>query len=214
MESWNLLRELNNRFSVPWLCGGDFNELLKSHEKSGGHLRPYGQMQKFREALDECGLFDLGFVGNKFTWFKTHPGGGVMWERLDRVVSTAAWYNLFPTTKVKTLVCASSDHSPILILPDGINVKPQRPWRFEHMWLEEQGCHETVKKAWKAIVADPPMSKVMLNVDECKSQLHVWSKKSFGNIVNTLLEKRKSLKIAEDSASKGRSVDFFSSVKS
>ena len=42
MESWNLIRELNNRFSVPWLCGGDFNELLKSHEKSGGRLRPYG----------------------------------------------------------------------------------------------------------------------------------------------------------------------------
>ena len=127
MESWNLLRDLNNRFSVPWLCGGDFNELLKSHEKLGGRLRPYGQMQKFREALDECGLFDLGFVGNKFTWFKTHPDGGVTWERLDRAVSTVAWYNLFPTTKVKTLVCASSDHSPILILPDGINLKPQRP---------------------------------------------------------------------------------------
>ena len=137
MESWNLLRDLNNRFSIPWLCGGDFNELLKSHEKLGGCLRPYGQMQRFREALDECGLFDLGFVGNKFTWFKTHPGGGVTWERLDRAISTTAWYNLFPTTKVKTLVYASSDHSPILILPDGINLKPQRPWRFEHMWLEE-----------------------------------------------------------------------------
>ena len=47
MESWNLICELNNRFSVPWLCGGDFNELLKSHEKLGGRLRPYGQMQKF-----------------------------------------------------------------------------------------------------------------------------------------------------------------------
>ena len=47
MESWNLLRDLNNRFSIPWLCGGDFNELLKSHEKLGGCLRPYGQMQRF-----------------------------------------------------------------------------------------------------------------------------------------------------------------------
>ena len=28
MESWDLLRALNNQFSVPWLCGGDFNELL------------------------------------------------------------------------------------------------------------------------------------------------------------------------------------------
>ena len=84
-------------------------------------------MQKFREALDECGLFDLGFVGNKFTWFKTHPGDGVTWERLDRAVSIATWYNLFPATKVKTLVYVSSDHSPISILSEGINLKPQRP---------------------------------------------------------------------------------------
>ena len=42
METWNLIRELQSQFSLPWLCGGDFNELLKSHEKHGGHLRPYG----------------------------------------------------------------------------------------------------------------------------------------------------------------------------
>ena len=37
-KSWDLLRELNNRFSVPWFCEGDFNEILKSHEKLGGRL--------------------------------------------------------------------------------------------------------------------------------------------------------------------------------
>ena len=57
------------------------------------------------------------------------------------------------------------------------------------------------------------MSKVMMNVDSCKSQLRVWSKKSFGNVVNTLSEKRKSLKIAEESATKGGSVDFFLQLK-
>ena len=158
-------------------------------------------------------MFDLGFVGNKFTWFKTHPGGGVVWERLDRGISTTAWFNLFPATKVKTLVSASSDHSPIMVLPEGIILKPQRPWRFEHMWLEEQGCHDTVKNAWKAVSADPPMPKVMLNVDTCKTQLRVWSKKSFGNVVNTLLEKKKNLKIVEESASKGGNVEFFLQLK-
>ena len=86
--SWNLLRTLQNQCDLPWLCGGDFNELLKSHEKSGGRPRPFGQMQKFREVLDECGLIDLGFIGKKFTWFKNYPSGG-LWERLDRAVSTA-----------------------------------------------------------------------------------------------------------------------------
>ena len=27
MESWNLLRELNSRMQLPWLCFGDFNEI-------------------------------------------------------------------------------------------------------------------------------------------------------------------------------------------
>ena len=81
------------------------------------------------------------------------------------------------------------------------------------MWLEEQGRHDTIKNTWKAISADPPMSKVMMNVDTCKSQLRVWSKKSFGNVVNTLSEKRKNLKLAEESAMKGGSVEFFLQLK-
>nr|XP_023920446.1 uncharacterized protein LOC112031976 [Quercus suber] len=121
---------------------GDFNELLKSHKKLGGRLRPYGQMQKFREALDECGLFDLGFVGNKFTWYKTYPGGSVVWERLDRAVSTNDWFNLFPATKLQT-----------------------------------------------------------------------WSKQSFCKVVSTLSEKKKILKEAEESATKGGCVDFFLQLK-
>ena len=67
MELWNLLRNLQGRFSVPWLCVGDFNEIAKSHEKCGGRLRSYMQMKNFRNVLDECGLMDLGFVGSKFT---------------------------------------------------------------------------------------------------------------------------------------------------
>ena len=56
IDSWNLLRNLNGQSSLPWLCAGDFNEILKSHEKLGGRLRPYRQMLLFREALVECGL--------------------------------------------------------------------------------------------------------------------------------------------------------------
>ena len=77
------------------------------------------------------------------------------------------------------------------------------------MWLENQGCHDTVQNTWKAISSDLLMSKVMLNVGTCKSQLPAWSKKSFCNVVSTLLEKKKNLKEAEESALKGGNVDFF-----
>lgn len=113
---------------MPWLCGGDFNEILKTHEKNGGRLRPYGQMESFREVLDECNLFDLGFVGNKFTWSKNYPNGGMVWERLDRVICTTEWYDLFPSTNVQTLTCVSSDNNSIYIRLEGNVLKNQRPW--------------------------------------------------------------------------------------
>ena len=70
VKSWDLIRSLHNRFRVPCLVVGDFNEIIKSSEKRGGRLRPYLQMQNFCDALDECGLMDMGFVGSRFTWFK------------------------------------------------------------------------------------------------------------------------------------------------
>ena len=54
--SWNLLRSLNTQFYFPWLCAGDFNEILKSHEKLGGRSRPLFQMQEFRDVIDKCGF--------------------------------------------------------------------------------------------------------------------------------------------------------------
>jgi len=167
IESWNLLKDLHKRFNVPWLCAGDFNELLKSNEKQGGRLRPYWQMQQFREALDACRLLDLGFVGQKFTWVKHFANGDVVWERLDRAMSSASWFDRFPATKVQTLVCGSSDHRPLPILPEGFTVKPQRPWRFENLWLENEGCHDTVAGAWGIVPSGPSMVQVMEKFKNC-----------------------------------------------
>ena len=86
MDLWNLLRNLQGRFSVPWLCADEFNEIIKTYEKKGGSLRPYMQMKNFRDALDECGLMDLGYVDSKFTWFKNLANGVTVWERLDRAL--------------------------------------------------------------------------------------------------------------------------------
>ena len=32
-ESWELLRHLNSKYSMSWLCVGDYNEILSSDEK-------------------------------------------------------------------------------------------------------------------------------------------------------------------------------------
>ncbi|KAL8506330.1 hypothetical protein ACS0TY_017266 [Phlomoides rotata] len=55
-------------WSLPWLCVGDFNEILDDSEKLGGSLRNDNRMRDFPYSLETCGLVDLGFVGQKFTW--------------------------------------------------------------------------------------------------------------------------------------------------
>ena len=67
-ESWRLLEELSTRSNLPWLCMGDFNEILHLGEKVGGNLRPEGQMRSFREAVNRCNLRDMGYIGAAFTW--------------------------------------------------------------------------------------------------------------------------------------------------
>ncbi|KAL4644143.1 hypothetical protein ACB092_02G142600 [Castanea dentata] len=52
---------------VPWLCAGDFNELVQSEEKLGGNRISHNQMQLFQDANDACGFIDLGYSGSKFT---------------------------------------------------------------------------------------------------------------------------------------------------
>lgn len=34
--SWNLLAMLKDQCPIPWLCGGDFNEILLASKKKGG----------------------------------------------------------------------------------------------------------------------------------------------------------------------------------
>ena len=149
------------------MCRGNFNEILKSHEKNGDRLRLYGQIEQFREVLDECNLLDLGFFGNKFTWSRTYPNGGMVWERLDRAVGSVDWYELFSTTCVQTLTCVSSNHNPICICLEGIVVKSLRPWRFEQMWLEDLGCRDTVVRTWDRSVVGSPLEVVVSKLEAC-----------------------------------------------
>ncbi|GMJ08327.1 hypothetical protein HRI_004501900 [Hibiscus trionum] len=83
-ESWNLLRFLGEDQSLPWLVMGDFNEILLSSEKEGGRLRSSRNMEAFRLALEDCGLMDLGFSGQWYTWEKGRLSTNVIRERLDR----------------------------------------------------------------------------------------------------------------------------------
>ncbi|XP_075475208.1 uncharacterized protein LOC142505947 [Primulina tabacum] len=65
--SWELLHRLKDIAElkeIPWLIGGDFNEICFDSEKLGGNRRAPSQMQAFREILELCELQDLHCLGH------------------------------------------------------------------------------------------------------------------------------------------------------
>ena len=91
-------------------------------------------MKEFREVLDECGLMDLGFRGEKYTW-KGKRSRGLVLERLDRAEANNNWFASNPGTQVQHLHSHASDHKPIIVKPNGIMPLPNRPFKFGKMWL-------------------------------------------------------------------------------
>ena len=123
-NTWTALRSLASRGTSPWLCSGDFNQILFSHEKQGGAARPQASLDRFRAALEACGLEDLGFKGDIFTW-RNHSFKRERYirERLDRAVANTAWRSHFPMVEVINGDPRHSDHGPVIIQLEGAEVR-------------------------------------------------------------------------------------------
>ena len=114
-ESWEELAALNRKFKLPWLCFGDFNEILSMREKMGGAMRSQRQMEGFREVINICGFKDLGYSGLDFTWCNMQEGENWVYLRLDRAFAMGEWIHQFKGIRVLHLVDSTSYHYALLI---------------------------------------------------------------------------------------------------
>ena len=179
MESWDLLRRLGAESSLPWLACGDFNEIVNNGEKLGFRRRAQRLMNNFREALTDCGLSDLGFQGPKFTWTNLQSNENVIFARLDRGVSTREWIQLFPSTRVRIIPFAPSDHHAIIvdcIHEAGQQTRRKHHFKFEAMWIKREGCEEVVRKAWEVPHEGTKMFQLCQKIKTCRMDLINWSK--------------------------------------
>ncbi|WVZ57425.1 hypothetical protein U9M48_007811 [Paspalum notatum var. saurae] len=197
-KTWRLLRLLNKQYSKPWLCLGDFNEILFEYEKVGGQPKPMGCMQRFQKALEDCNLVDLGFVGDVFTWRNHHHRADrYIKERLDRAVACAEWRRLFPLVQVVNGDPRHSDHRPLIVEcgdrePAELfrlrNISP----KFEAKWLEEDECNERVLRAWSEAIKSgcTEMLEIQKNI---LGDLHDWDKSVLGELERRINNTKKEL---------------------
>jgi hypothetical protein len=190
-EGWNLLKCLKNKAPTPWLCVGDFNEIVSMGEKWGGKDKRDSQMEQFRITLEKCELCDLCFIGSKYTWSNAREDGSFLKEHLDRALANTEWCAWFQEVEVQVLATRSSDHKPLLV-----NFARQKKnrfflkkrFKFEAKWTLEE-YNEIVKEAWQsAHNQDRGGNHVISKLVKCSEFLSQWSKK-FGSTNIILKEK-------------------------
>ena len=90
------MKGLTSLNDLPWLCIGDFNEVLRPDEHQGVANRSNAQIQAFRDTVDVCMLLDLGYQGRFWTFEKKVSGGSYTRVRLDRTLASPSWSSMSP----------------------------------------------------------------------------------------------------------------------
>lgn len=146
----DILRMLNAWDKGHWICGGDFNLMMRCEEKKNRVGCNINEVRMFREYVEECELLDLGFVGYEYTWNNNRPSKDNTQERLDRILANAEWKNYFRASFVSHLPKSRSDHLPLVLhiqdfIPKIDSRRKRKIYRFEKMWFVNQ----SVNKLWK-----------------------------------------------------------------
>ncbi|XP_075670157.1 uncharacterized protein LOC142639915 [Castanea sativa] len=203
-ETWTLLESLGRYNTLPWLCVGDYNEIVKRSEKLGGALRPARQMDRFRTVIHHCRFLYLGYIGSHVTWSRNHPIEGRIHIRLDLALATTGWCSLFPGTTVHHIPMSTSDHSLLSIRfrPPIARPRPSgRLFRFEAMWLRDPRCAEVVQDAWQDGLLKPDGAQITNYLNSCRERLTTWNKLEFGHVGRQILRLEKKLQCLELNAS-------------
>ena len=125
----------------PWLCAGDFNEIVEQFEKVGGRRRPNYLMENFKSTLEYCGLNEVECRGPICTWKNGREGGDFMMEKLDRAAANHEWQVWFPNVEASLEAAVFSDHLQISInlVGNWATYRKTRGFRFEATWAENKG---------------------------------------------------------------------------
>jgi len=124
------LRDVRNHCSGPWMLAANFNMIYNSEDKNNDNVNRV-MMGRFCRFVNDLELKEIPLLGWRYTWSIERESPTLV--KLDRVLCTGDWEDIFPDCVLQSYATEMSDHCPLVLgLKDGVLGK--RWFHFESFW--------------------------------------------------------------------------------
>ncbi|PWA49263.1 cytochrome P450 [Artemisia annua] len=130
IKLWNDLTTIIQNHNSLSIVLGDFNEVRSSAERMGCTFDNRGA-DKFNAFIHNSGLCDIPMCGKRFT--RMNRTGSKL-SKIDRILVSQHYIDLWPNSHVLAPPREISDHSPLFLTNSYINFGPI-PFKFYNSWL-------------------------------------------------------------------------------
>ncbi|XP_019223726.1 PREDICTED: uncharacterized protein LOC109205468 [Nicotiana attenuata] len=177
---------MSNRVNGPWSILGDFNIIMAPEEKKGGTPHVLSKSADFISCMDDCGMTDLGYTGNPFTWCNGSRGRRRISTRLDRVLINEDWAGKFQINRVDHHAKSGSDHSLITFKFGNENHEAIKYFRFLNFWTKQSDYNSLVENTWNKEVQGNDQWILQQKLKAVARCLSNWSKESIGDVFTSV----------------------------
>ncbi|KAG5589144.1 hypothetical protein H5410_039658 [Solanum commersonii] len=178
-DLWYELVAIRGLWDNSWVRGGDFN-VCRFESERYNCIRRSKAMSSFNDTISDLGLMDLPLPEAFYTW--TRGDDPIQASRIDRFLISPEWNDCFTAINQLALSSVVSDHRPILLKCGDWESNPSY-FKFENMWLEEEGFLEKVKIWWQSYsVNGTPDFILYQKLRYLKKDISNWNREVFGKI--------------------------------
>ncbi|KAK8593739.1 hypothetical protein V6N12_045814 [Hibiscus sabdariffa] len=177
---WDMLASLIKEPNPKWYISGDSNIVASPTDKYGGLTFDHNSARWYYDFLDRTFLTEIQCKGGVYTWSNQRSNEATILEKLDRALSSIEWNCLYPRAIAVIDVAIASDHSPTVLLTNGIIKKIRADFKFESKWLVEEECSQVVKEEWEIIGNGTYKGSFRIKLRRTSVKLRNWNIEKFG----------------------------------
>lgn len=204
-ESWALLSHLATQNNLPWAIMGDFNDLRDPSEKLGPNPHPPWLYRGFNDTITNCGLRDFNFDGSQYTWEKARGKPDWTKEKLDRILVSDSWLDVFNGATTTSFEAPSSDHLPLALWPVAVDPRYKRKsFKFENIWVKEAQCRVIIQNSWNLTKGLPLTNRLEI----CSHEIWKWGKKRTRNFQSEIDNCKRRMSFLRDKSNRASILNF------